>query len=72
MGIQDILQFVKLTHEFQKVERMVYINGEDRRENDVEHSYQLAMVAWYIIDSKKLSLDQNLIIKDPRPKGTRY
>ena len=64
MAINEILKFIKLTHEFQKVERKIFVTGQNRMENDFEHSYQLAMLAWYIVDSKKLNhLNKDLIIK---------
>jgi putative hydrolase of HD superfamily len=61
--IDEILPFVKLLHEFQSVERVVHVQGGERMENDVEHSYHLAMLAWYIASSRKLSLDKNLLIQ---------
>ena len=36
---------------------------EGRKENDAEHSYQLAMVAWYILSVGKYDLDKDLVIK---------
>lgn len=38
-------------------------NGEDRMENNVEHSYKLAMLAWYFISTDNLKLDLGLAIK---------
>lgn len=32
-------------------------------ENDMEHSYQLVMLAWYLIDSYHLSFDMNRIMR---------
>jgi putative hydrolase of HD superfamily len=63
MELEGILKFIKLLHEFQKVERVIYINGSNRYENDVEHSYQLALVGWYIVSSKKLKMNIDLVIK---------
>lgn len=61
--MDNILKFIKLTHKFQKIERRLKVVGEDRNENDSEHSYQLAMLAWYIADSKNLSLNKDMLIK---------
>jgi putative hydrolases of HD superfamily len=55
--MDNIFKFLELLHQFQQVKRKVRANGEDRHENDAEHSYQLAMLAWYLIESKKLKLD---------------
>ena len=32
-------------------------------ENDMEHSYQLVMLAWYLMDAYKLDLDSNLVMR---------
>jgi len=63
MAIEDILKFIKLTHKFQKVERKVFIIGQDRMENDFEHSYQLAMLAWYMVNVGNFELDKDKVIK---------
>ncbi len=55
--ITRINSFVELLHTFQKVERIINVPGSDRWENDVEHSYLLAMTAWYLIDALGMTLD---------------
>lgn len=57
VDIQRLLQFVELTHEFQQVKRRILIKGEDDYENDMEHSFQLAFSALYLINRHKLELD---------------
>ncbi len=59
----DILKFQKILNEFGQVKRTILVNGENRMENDIEHSYQLAMLAWYIVSLKDLDLDIDLVIK---------
>lgn len=54
----DLIDFIEFTHEFREVIRIARTPHADRYENDVEHSYQLAMVAWYIIETKKLKLNK--------------
>jgi len=61
--LQNILKFTKLLNKFRQIERVIRSNGGDRLENDVEHSYQLTMLAWYIISTQKLDLDIDLVIK---------
>lgn len=61
--LKDILQFTAFLQQFREVERIVYYPGSDRKENDAEHSFQLALVAWYIIDKKQLQLDVGKVLK---------
>ena len=63
INIAHILQFTKLLNKFQEVERVVNLPGREGKENDVEHSYQLAMLAWYIAESNSLKLNKDLLIK---------
>lgn len=49
---------------FQRIERIISIpQREGEYENDVEHSYFLAMAAWYISEKLQLRLDQAKILK---------
>lgn len=62
--LEELLKFVNITNEFQKITRNIYVKDTDRKENDAEHSYQLAMLAWYILDlEKNTQLNRDLIIK---------
>lgn len=61
--IEDLFRFNKLLNDFRGVERQIHIQGDERKENDAEHSYGLAMFAWYIVSSKKLSLDLDKVIR---------
>lgn len=62
--MQDkIYELIKLLTSFQNVEWGVVVPGSTRRENDTEHSYNLAMVAWIIIEKDKLPLDVNLCLR---------
>ncbi len=54
--LNDLVSFVEFTHLFRAVERRIFIQGKEEFENDAEHSYQLALVAWYIITQEKLPL----------------
>jgi putative hydrolases of HD superfamily len=63
MELDGIIKFIKLTSEFQKIERVIFNHGSERNENDVEHSYQLAMIGWYIVSTNKLPLNVDLVIK---------
>lgn len=60
---EKVLTFVKMLHDLQAVKRVVHVPGEDRMENDLEHSYLLAMAVWYAIDTFKLPLDRDKAIR---------
>lgn len=62
LNIDGLLNIVKLTHSFQQIKRLIHAAGEDRFENDAEHSFQTAFVAWYIIDKEKLSLNKEKVL----------
>ncbi|MCE9644194.1 HD domain-containing protein [Candidatus Parcubacteria bacterium] len=55
--LPDALDFLALLSDFRLVQRTLLCRGSDIEENDVEHSYQLAMLAWYLIGKAKLDLD---------------
>lgn len=61
--LDKILKFIDLLQQFRLVERIVLRNGLDRDENDVEHSYSLAMLAWFINDLYDLKLDMEKTFK---------
>lgn len=61
--LENLLRFAELLNRYRGVKREVFANDEDRLENDVEHSYQLTMLAWYIADSENLALDKSLLLK---------
>ena len=63
MNINSILDFTKLLNGFRAIKRTVFTVGDGEPENDAEHSYQLTMLAWYIISSEGLKLDKDLVIK---------
>lgn len=58
-----IIEFTKLLQQFREVKRMIIYATSDVPENDAEHSFQLAMIAWYIVELKKLPLDIGKILK---------
>lgn len=59
---EDLLDFIQFTHEFREVVRIARAPGANRYENDTEHSYQLAMVAWYLIETDNLKLNKELCL----------
>lgn len=63
LSLDDILRFTNLLNNFRNIERMIVVNGKKRKENDVEHSYQLALLGWYMAESCNADLKKDLIIK---------
>ncbi len=61
--LEKLLQFTKILSEFRAIERMIPVQGTDRFENDTEHSYDLAMLAWYIVSTTETNLDQDKVIR---------
>ncbi|MDD5197310.1 MAG: HD domain-containing protein [Candidatus Gracilibacteria bacterium] len=60
---QKIFAYIRFLDEFRKIKRVMYNTGEDRLENDTEHSYQLTMVAWYIMEVYKLNYNKDLVLQ---------
>ncbi|MES2623581.1 MAG: HD domain-containing protein [Patescibacteria group bacterium] len=60
--LEKTLNFLTLLRNLEKVERTVYRPG-DTFENDTEHSYQVAMLAWFLADQFKLSLSKEKLFK---------
>lgn len=54
---------LRLLQQFRKIERRVLVNASARKENDVEHSYSLAMLAWYIYATYKLNLNIEKVLQ---------
>lgn len=60
--VSNLQKFARLMIDFGKVDRVYYYPGTDRKENDQEHSYFLAMMAWYLVESNGLSLDRGKVL----------
>ncbi len=60
--LTQLLEFTKFTHLLHKVERVARIAGEERYANTVEHSYQLALVAWYLVATHKLNMNLEKVL----------
>lgn len=56
------LEFLRLLRDFEEVKRKIY-RPDGRQENDVEHSYQIAMMAWFWADQFNLDLSQEKLLK---------
>ena len=63
LNLEDMMQFSQLMLRLQDVIRAIHVPGRDIKENDVEHSYHLAMMGWYLNISGKLGYDTDSLIK---------
>lgn len=63
MNLEKLLAFSRTLSSFARINRVVSMPGTDRMENDMEHSYHLALMAWYLVNSQKLDLDLSLVLK---------
>ncbi len=63
-NFQKILEFQKLLKKFNQIYRDCgSLHKDTHFDNDVEHSYRVAMLCWMIADEYKLKLDTNKIVK---------
>jgi putative hydrolase of HD superfamily len=58
IDLDKLIEFVKFTHKIRSVQRQMLFIDENRHENDAEHGYQMALVAWFLIDEDNLKLDK--------------
>jgi putative hydrolase of HD superfamily len=63
LKLQDMLEFAKFLLKFQNVVREVSILGRDHKENDVEHSYHLAMMGWYLNSAGAWGMETDKLIR---------
>jgi 5'-deoxynucleotidase YfbR-like HD superfamily hydrolase len=61
--LKNIRKLLQVLYRYQTVERAFPTPYSPRLENDVEHSYMLAMLAWYIIDKEGLPLDHGKVLR---------
>ena len=62
-NIDILLNFVKFTIDFKKIKRDIPQSSSFIKENDSEHSYQLAMTSWYLANIEKSNMDIETILK---------
>ncbi len=61
--LDALLQFVSCTNTFRAIERTVSIQQSTRPENDLEHTGQLALLAWYVLSNSNNSLNLDLALR---------
>ena len=63
LNLSQILKFTNFLTDFRNIKRTIYLRGSDQQENDAEHSYQLAVLAWYINQVGDLGHNIDKLIK---------
>lgn len=61
--LNNLIEFVNFINKFREIIRVVDIKGSDSRENDAEHSFQLGVVALYLIDKDSLQLNKQKVLE---------
>ncbi|SRR5581483_9904498 len=56
-SLDDLLAFTAFTHDIRNVKRSMWVKDEEQLENDSEHSFQIALIALFLIQQNKLPLD---------------
>jgi 5'-deoxynucleotidase YfbR-like HD superfamily hydrolase len=60
--INRLIQLHRLLLDFQAIERITHVPGKFEQENDTEHSYNLAISAWYLAEYFP-QLDKDRVIR---------
>lgn len=61
--LPELLSFLELMLRFQDIKRIIYIPNREEPENDAEHSFQLAMLAWYLNEAGQFGLDTGRLLR---------
>jgi len=57
LDLDRLLAFTSFTHDIRNVKRTMWVKDDEQYENDSEHSFQLALIALYLIEHDHLTLD---------------
>lgn len=55
--LAELIRWVRFTNEFRSIERLIWFKGVKGRERNGEHTYQLVLVAWYLVSRRAKHLD---------------
>ena len=60
--LKDVFRITLLAIRLQRVKRVLFAPHEDRAEGDAEHSYQLALLAWFLVKKMRLRYSLERVI----------
>lgn len=63
MKLEEVLQFIDLTNKARGVRRAAFTKGVKEAENDLDHSAQLALIGWCLIEQYKLPLNTEKVLQ---------
>lgn len=63
LTLKNLESFMRLLHAAQNVKRIARIPNEKQYSNTGEHTFELALLAWYICSSEKLDLDIEKVLQ---------
>lgn len=63
LTLENLESFMRLLHAAQHVTRVARIPNETQQRNTAEHTFELALLAWYIVSSEELDLDIMKVLK---------
>jgi putative hydrolases of HD superfamily len=55
--LKSLLAFVDFVNVARSIERVILLKNSSRYENDAEHTFQLALIAWFIVQTHNLKLN---------------
>ena len=62
-ALERLLTFFRFTHALTRTERVARTPGTERFANTAEHTLQVALVAWYVVDAHQLPLNREKVLK---------
>ncbi|HIA92121.1 TPA: HD domain-containing protein [Candidatus Saccharibacteria bacterium] len=62
-NIKKLIELQAFIQQLRAVKRTAYIPGTDEKENDVDHSFSLAVTAWYIASGSDNNYDTEKILQ---------
>ena len=63
MDLPELFKYIEFLNSFTAIKRTVKVTQDDRLESNSEHSYQLALVGWYVSERLGLGLRKELIFE---------
>jgi putative hydrolases of HD superfamily len=63
--LQSVLSMMEIIGKFKNIKRKNFVGDSNPRrlENDAEHSYELTLLAWFLISKHKLNLNIDKVVK---------